>query len=40
MYSRISYEMVSDPLGSAEHTLGTVALNTVLGLNVPSVPHL
>jgi hypothetical protein len=26
MYPRIPWELVADPLGSAEHTLGTTAL--------------
>ena len=40
LYPRISCQLVSDFLGCAEHTLGTAALNIVLGFNVPSAHHL
>jgi hypothetical protein len=32
MYPRIPWELIVDPLGSAEHTLGTTALGSYIGV--------
>jgi len=40
LHPQISCQVVLGPSGCTEQTLGIVAINIVLGLNVPSTRHL